>query len=465
MTVPAREPSSPPAGTERFQLEESVVMRRLMPAVIKFVLPVIIVAVGFLLTRQMIANRPEPRRFTPPPAVVSVEATRLVPRPYQVTLEADGTVEARTQTTIIPEVAGRVVEIASESRSGAFFEAGDLLVRIDPRNYELAVTSAEAEVAQAQAALTLELAEADVVAGDWRALGREAPPLGLREPQIAAARANLAAAEARLERARVDLERTVIRAPYAGRVLSRQVDIGQYVTVGTPLGTIYSVERAEVRLPLSSRELAFVDLPSRYRGESLTASDLPPVELSATIGGDRYVWDARIVRSEGAIDTQSRRLFVIAEVDDPYASNDAGRPPLRVGQFVQAAIRGRELEAVFVLPRTALRGSNEVLIVTSENTLERREVHVAWMSGDDIIVDRGLAAGEVVNVTPLAVVADGTPVRATIDGRAPARRGGAGPGTTAAGAAGGGGGRPSGTPGATGTTGVARFSDERGAGR
>jgi RND family efflux transporter MFP subunit len=356
--------------------------------------------------------------------VVSVEATRLAPTRYPIVLSSDGSVAPRTQITLVPEVAGRIVEVSPQFRAGAFFEADEVLARIDDRNYALAVTSAEAAVAQAQAALELELAEAEVVAGDWKALGREAPPLGLREPQIAAARADLAAAKAQLERARVYLQRTVLRAPYAGRVLSISADRGQFVNAGTAVATIYSVETAEVRLPLSSRELAYVDLPGRYRGEN---GGSPPVTLTAEIGARTYQWDARLVRSEGAIDSASRRLFVIAEVDDPYArvGDTAQRPPLRVGQFVEARIEGQTLSDVFVLPRRALRGADEVLVVTSESTLQRRNVHVAWLTDDEAVIDEGLASGEVVATTPLAVVADGTLVRATIDGEAPAPRRGA----------------------------------------
>ncbi len=399
--------------------------RKEAPAVVKAGLAIAVLAVGFFIARGMIAGRPEPQRFTAPPAVVSIEATRLVPTQYPIELHSDGTVTPRTRTTLIPEVAGRIVEVAGQFRAGAFFEAGDVLVRIDDRNFSLAVTSAEAAVAQAKAALELELAEAEVVAGDWKALGREAPPLGLREPQIAAARADLASAQAQLERARVDLERTILRAPYAGRVLSIGADVGQFVPVGTTLAELYSVERAEVRLPLSSRQLAYVDLPGSYRDRDAIGAFRPPVQLTGSMGDRRYTWSASIVRSDGAIDSASRRLFVIAEVADPYARLADGadaRPPLRVGQFVEARIEGRTLDSVFVLPRQALRGGDELLTVTSESTIERRQVHVAWLTDDDVVVDEGLSAGEVVVTTPLAVVADGTLVRATIDGEAPPRR-------------------------------------------
>lgn len=413
---------------------------KLVPALLKAGLAVAVLVVGGVLSLAMIAGREAPQRFTPPPSVVSVDATRLVPTEYAIELLSDGTVSPRTATTLIPEVAGRLEEVSEQFRAGAFFEAGDVLVRIDDRNYTLAVTSAEAAVAQAEASLELELAEAQVVAGDWKALGREAPPLGLREPQIAAARADLASAQAQLERARVDLERTVLRAPYAGRVLSISADVGQFVNVGSTLAQLYSVERAEVRLPLSSRQLAYVDLPGSYRDEDEGSAPSPRVQLTGKLGDRAHQWSARIVRSEGAIDSASRRLFVIAEVIDPYArlTNDS-RPPLRVGQFVEARIEGRTLGAVFVLPRQALRGADELLTVTSESTLERRQVHVAWLTDDQVVIDEGLSAGEVVVTTPLAVVADGTLVRATVDGEAPPRRGGGVSGS------GSGGGRPAAT--------------------
>jgi RND family efflux transporter MFP subunit len=391
----------------------------------KIGIPLAVVIVAVIGARVIIANRPEAPQFTPPVVPVAVEATRIAPVDYGVVVRTEGTVEPRTQSTLIPQVSAQVISISASFREGGFFEKGEVLVTLDPRDYELALASTEAQVAQAESALEQELAQAEVVKNDWKILGKQAPELGLRKPQIAAARAAVLSARAQLERARTDLERTRIRAPYEGQVLEQNVDVGQFVSQGTVLGRVYATDYVEIRLPLSSRQLEFVDLPEPYRGEEISAPEGPTVMFVAEVGRDRWRWQGRIVRAEGAIDTRSRQLFVIAQVDDPYARQEDGRPPLRIGQFVVAEIKGQTLAGAFVLPRGALREGSEVLIVDEDSRLQRRPVSVAWTDQDSAVITQGLSAGDVVNVTPLAVASSGTLVAATIDGvpPEPSRRG------------------------------------------
>jgi RND family efflux transporter MFP subunit len=387
---------------------------------LKAFLPVVVLAIAVAISWTLIANRPAAERQPPAPAPMSVDATRVSRGSFDVVVVADGTVSPRTESTLIPEVAGRVIEISPEFREGGFFEEGDVLLRIEPRDYELALATSEAQVAQAKAALEQELALAEVVKNDWKQLGKEAPDLGLRKPQIAAAEAALLSAEAQLERARVDLERTVIRAPYVGRVLEQNADVGQFVSVGTVLARVYAVDYAEIRLPISNRQIEFIDLPERFRDDPGAAAPAgPPVVVEANIGSTTYQWQGRLVRVEGAIDTRSRELFVVAQVDDPYARGPSGRPPLRIGQFVRAKIHGRTLHDVFVVPRAALREGGELLIVDKDSRLERRPVAVAWSDDDNVVISDGLGDGDVVTLTSLSIAAGGTPVLATIDGVPP----------------------------------------------
>jgi RND family efflux transporter MFP subunit len=389
---------------------------------LKWLLPLAILIAALVGARIIIANKPQAERGAPPVVPVAVEAVRVQPSSFQVVVRAEGTVEPRTQSTLIPQVSGVVRSISPSFRDGGFFEKGDVLVTLDPKDYELAIASAEAQVAQAESALEQELAQAEVVKNDWKLLGKKAPELGLRKPQIAAARAAVLSARAQLERARTDLERTRIRGPYAGQVLEKSVDVGQFVSPGTVLARIYATDYVEIRLPLSPRELEFVDLPQHYRDDAGKPSEAgPAVSVLADIGRHSWRWEGRIVRAEGAIDTSSRQLFVVAQVDDPYGRGPQGRPPLRIGQFVRAEIAGRTLEPAFVLPRGALREGNEVLIVDADSRLERRPVTVAWSDEGNMVITEGLAAGEVVNITPLAVASSGTLVSASIDG-APAQR-------------------------------------------
>ena len=389
---------------------------------LKWLLPLAIVIAAMAGAWIIIANKPEAERGAPPLVPVAVEAVRVQPSSFSVVVRAEGTVEPRTQSTLIPQVSGVVRSISPSFRDGGFFEKGDVLVTLDPKDYELAIASSEAQVAQAESALEQELAQAEVVKNDWKLLGKKAPELGLRKPQIAAARAAVLSAKAQLERARTDLERTRIRGPYAGQVLEKSVDVGQFVSPGTVLARIYATDYVEIRLPLSPRELEFVDLPEHYRDDAGKPSQAgPAVSVFADIGRRSWSWQGRIVRAEGAIDTSSRQLFVVAQVDDPYGRGPEGRPPLRIGQFVRAEIAGRTLEPAFVLPRGALREGNEVLIVDDASRLERRPVTVAWSDESNVVITEGLAEGEVVNVTPLAVASSGTLVSASIDGALPQR--------------------------------------------
>jgi RND family efflux transporter MFP subunit len=375
-------------------------------------LPLLVLVVSVVVTAVLIATGPEAERRPPESVAPVVEVVRVAPQSFQVEVLSRGTVTPRTQTTLVPEVAGRIVEVAPEFRNGGFFERGDVLLLIDPRDYENALTIARAELAQARLRLNEEEAQAEQARRDWAKLGDggDPPPLVVRQPQVASARASSAAAEARLRQAELDLERARIRAPYAARVLEKNVDVGQYVTPGTPLASIYAVDYVEIRLPLSDDQQAMLDLPEAYRGPGTTPDQGPAVTLAARVGGRLEQWPGRIVRSEGAIDTRSRQLFVVAQVDNPYAPRD-GRPPLKIGQFVEARIEGRQLEDVFVIPREAVRGEAEVLLVTPESRLERREITIVWRTEEYAVVATGLAAEERLVLTPLPFAAAGAEVR------------------------------------------------------
>ena len=386
--------------------------------IVKIILPVIVIGVSFWVAQQIFANKPQPKRRPPVKTVTSVEATHLATQDYQVSIRTQGTVRPRTESTLIPEVSGRIVSIAKNFRAGGFFEQGDVLLQIDPRDYQIAVTIAESQQAKAQMAVEEEQARADVAEREWRQLKKKptSSRLALRKPQQAAAAAELAAAEAQFARAKLDMERTRIIAPYAGRILEQHADIGQYVSSGTVLARVYAVDYAEIRLPLSPQQLDFIDLPEHYRHTENSSNPRPQVTLTARGGRDAYHWQGEIVRVEGAIDTKSQQLFVIAQIDDPYAKSveQTLRPPLRVGQFVEAEIQGRQLKDVFVLPRAAVRNGNEVVIIDDKSQLQRRIINPLWSDVDRVVVDAGLQVGELLSLTPLGSAINGIEVAATI---------------------------------------------------
>ena len=248
---------------------------------------------------------------------------------------------------------------------------------------------------------------------EWEALGRGDPrELTLRIPQLEDARASVAAAEANVKRAARDLERADVIAPYAGRVRTKNVDVGQFVTVGAPIATVYSVDVAEVGLALPDEELAYLDLPLAYRGAANVRS--PRVVLRTTFAGARYEWGGRVVRTESEIDPISRMVQLVAEVQDPYAAGpDPRRPPLAVGMYVEAEIEGRAFSDIAVVPRAALRGRNQVLVIDPENRVHLRDVDILRATTESVFVEGGLATGELIAVSALDNPTEGMFVQVT----------------------------------------------------
>lgn len=379
----------------------------------KILLPLLILAVGVVGARAIVAARPEPEQRPRPETAPLVRSLVVRPGPHTLVVRAQGTVAARTEASLTAEVAGRVVRVSDDFADGGYFEAGDVLLQVDDADYAAAVAQAEAAAATARLRLAQEEEEARLALAEWRRMeGDTEPPTRLvtREPQLANARAAVEAAEASLRKARRDLDRTRVRAPYAGRLRRTHVDVGSWVAPGTPVAMIYSVDAAEVRLPLRDEELQHLDLPLRYRDDA----DAPRgsrVGISARFAGRRHHWDGQLVRLEGEIDPRTRMVTVVAQVTDPYGRGDGDRPPLAVGMFVDAEIRGHRLPEAVVLPRHALRNDTQVLVIDDDLRLRFRDVVVTQRTDDTVVVTDGLAGGERICLSPLDTVVDGMSVR------------------------------------------------------
>ena len=269
----------------------------------------------------------------------------------------------------------------------------------------------ESAEANAQAALEEEKARGRVAEEEWRSFtDGKAPELGLRRPQLASALANVRSAEAELERARRDLSRTEIRAPYAGLVKSRAVDLGQFISRGTSVGVIYGTDVAEVRLPITDNDSAFIQLPD------FTADEMKPeVMLTAVVAGEIVQWPAKLVRSEGVLDERSRVIYGVAQVNDPYQRNNPSKTPLRFGRFVQAEIMGDATSQVVVVPRHLLLAKQQILVVDSESQLQFRTVEVERADDRFAYIRSGFADGDRLATSAIANPLAGTLVRVSSD--------------------------------------------------
>ncbi len=406
-------------------------MSPMLTRLLKALLPLLVLGVALAAAFVMWANRPPVETLTPVVTPPAVRVQTVAFESVDLTVSSQGTVQPRTASQLVPEIAGTVLDVSPAFAVGGFFEEGDVLLEIDPYDYQQALIAARSQLAQAQLRLAQEEAEAEVARREWEEIGQgDANPLTLRLPQVEDARAAVASAEAAIDRARRDLERADVRAPYAGRVQTKDVDVGQFVNRGTAVGRIYAVDSAEVRLPLPDEELAYVDVPMSYRGARQQAG--PSVTLSADFAGRRYSWRGRIARTEGEIDPVSRMVHVVAEVDDPYAPGaDPTRPPLAVGMFVEAEITGRRVDDVVVLPWAALNGRDQVLIVDDDGRLRYRQVDILRSTSEHVLVQGGLAEGERVSISALDAVIEGMAVQ--VAGAEPATMARAGGGDPAPG--------------------------------
>lgn len=376
------------------------------------IVPLVVLGMGVIAARGIVNQRPAPQQEAPKIELPRVQVVSVDPVTVQLSVKSQGTVMPRSEIDLVAEVAGRITKVAPAFAEGGFFKKGELLVAVQPRDYDLAITKTRAKVAEAQQQLVKEQAEAEQARADWAELGEGDPtPLTLREPQLAGARAKLAAAEAEFAEVQLKRRRTELHAPFDGRVRDKLVDVGQYVNVGAQLARIYSVDVAEVSLPLNDNQLAYLNLPVAYRNVEQRAAG-PKVTLRARFAGKLHDWHGRIVRTKGVIDEKNRTIYAVAQVEDPYAyRGTTDQPPLAVGLFVEAEIQGRGFKEVFILPQRAMHGSKRIWIVDSESRLRFREVDVLRTERERVIIEGGLSKGERVVVSPLVDATDGMRVR------------------------------------------------------
>ena len=353
----------------------------------------IVAAIGMMSLRE---KPPEKERVDLDP-LVDVLVLEAMTTNFEV--RSQGTVRPRTETILSSEVSGTVASISPKFIAGGVFKTNEVLMRIDPTNYSVALKQAEALVSQRQIEFD---GTKKLKSQGYRA-----------ESEYASAVAALASARAEQVRARRNLERTYIRLPYEGVVRAKESDLGQFVNPGTRLGVTFATDFAEVRLPLTDLDLAFVNLPGAAEIAETGTVEGPEVALSAVRKGQLTEWTARIVRTEGVVDEKSRVTYAVARIDDPYRLHSAG-PALPMGTFVSATIEGAAVSGIFRAPNSAVRGADQVLVVDDENTLHLRNVKIV-RADSQFSYFRGVTGGEKIVTSALEAPIDGMRVRITTD--------------------------------------------------
>jgi len=371
-----------------------------------------VVIVTVILVKLIMGNPPHSNRAKPVMSTkMSVKVKTLEPQNYQVNLDSFGTVKPRTQSALVAQVSGQITAISNNFREGGFFTKGEVLVTLDDRDYQAELKMAQAGVLNAQQSLLEEKARVTQAIQNWQRLGNgeQANELVLRKPQLASAQAQLLSAQAKHEKAQLAFERTKIIAPYSGRLLKKQVDIGQVVSPNSKLADIFATDTVEIRLPIHNSDLAFVDLPEQYSDQVIVTKNLNKVFFTSDlIKGQK--WQGKLIRTEGSIDDNAQQLYVVAQIDTPFKRdlNSLGMT-IKIGQYLDAKITGKLLNQVMIIPNSSIYQGSYVYIVV-DGLLQRRAITIAWQNDKQALISSGLSFGQKLVLTSLGQVSSGTAV-------------------------------------------------------
>lgn len=376
----------------------------------RYLLPLAVLVLGLGAGAVVYTSKPpvEEQAAEVKPRTVNTMAIEISSVSTEV--ESQGTVEPRQMVSLVPQVSGEITWVSEKFVNGGVFNAGEKILEVDPRDYELAVISAEALVADAAQQLETAKAQTEQAISEWNQLKRGAPTeLALRKPQLAGAEAKLKSAQAELLKARLTLERTNITAPFNSIVTAKSVDQGQFVSAGTQLAELSSSDTMEIRLSLPEREVGKLDL-NKMNMVGLR------VRLSAISGDDQKAWYGQVIRKEGRIDPKTRNTVVVAQLQGEELIAEDGLSQINIGQFVRAQIEGRDFDKVYELPRVALHNGDSVYVVDLDNRLRERKVTIVDSNDQSILVAQGLNEGEVVTVSPMTSGVEGVEVVSVING-------------------------------------------------
>ncbi len=375
-------------------------------------LPLMVVACGvggavYLKKQSTSAKHRKPQEL-----VTTVELITATPKEMAVRLQVTGSVRAARQVTLTPEVSGRVVKLSKNLIPGSHFKKGQLIARIDPKDYLLALNQLAGQVEQAELNLRVEKGRGAVAEEEWKMIvgdlgeGESVSQLALRKPHLEVAEQQAKSVKSGLEKARLNLKRTTLRAPFNAMVIDKKVDVGQLVGPTTPVATLMGTDELWVNVSVPVAQLTAIDIPG------INADKGSPAEVSQRIGPNRtIVRQGEVIRLQGQLDSQNRTANLLVSIKNPFDSESAGLP-LLAGAYVEVSIEGRALSGVFEIPREALREDAYVWLASKDDKLKKAEVTVGWSERDSVIITHGLTAGDRIVTSPISFPIEGMTVRA-----------------------------------------------------
>ncbi len=384
-------------------------------------LPCIILGIGIISYKHMTDNvegeKPQKRKVRES-AAIQTAVKPLIPSDLTIAITSQGEVRPHHVTTLTSEINGKIIHLSENFQAGAFFKEGDILLELDTADLKTDIISNEAAVTRAESAYSQEQARARQALLNWKDAGFDEEPsdLVLRKPQLNEAEANVISAKAELQRAQRNLNKAKIKAPYDGRVRSRSVGLGQQVSGSTPLGEIFSTDYAEIRLPLTIRDLSYYTPPSSSDNGEVTTNAVTFTSIITNADlAPATTWQGEILRAEGELDPDSRQLFVIARIDDPFSLKSSEleptqqKPPIFIGQTLKASIPAKVIKGAFSIPRRNLTDIDEIIVIR-EGLITHVNITTLWEGPDNIIIRDNIMEGDLLSITEMNYAPEGVAV-------------------------------------------------------
>ncbi len=322
----------------------------------------ILVAAG-LLSYMLISNPAHSEKKKEIPkhhSVVKIE--KAVIGDYPVKIEVMGQVIPSHETLLKARVAGEIIEVSPNFVPGGFFKKGDIILKIDPADYELDVKVKTANLNQAKAAYDLELGQQQIAKDEMKMLERSTgkklknTSLALRKPQLEQAKANLEGAKAALEISMLNLERTNVKAPYNALVKERLGDIGNVFSSLDRLATIVSTDKYWIDIEVPVQHIAWLEFPKTLNDKGSKAI--------INLGKGRGIREGYLFKQSGSVNPQSRLASMLVSVHDPLLLNSkqSDKSPIVLGDFVPVTLIGKTLKNSVRVPQSYIRSGSNIWI-------------------------------------------------------------------------------------------------------
>lgn len=381
----------------------------MMKKVMLLLVPLVILTAGAFVTVAVLRLAPAPAEAAQSARTIRVDVQSIEAREARATVTATGVATAAQEITVSPEITARIVSRHEALIPGGRLEEGEVLARLDARQYRLALRQEQSRVRTAELELEVEEGRGRVAEQEWEILGdgrpQEEAGLALRRPHLNAARSSLDSAQSSVELARLNLARATIRAPFNAVVVEADADPGQLVSPSSRMATLVGSDELWVRVSVPISALPDIAIPGVNGEEGSAARIIHEIDRS-----DRVVRDGRVLRLESRLDAQTRTAQLLVVVPNPLDEPE-GAVPLLPGAFVTVELEGRSTEQVLVIPRAAVHQGDQVWVVTDEERLSRRTFETRWgTEGELFIVSDELQDGDRLVTSPLSLPVEGARV-------------------------------------------------------